>query len=116
MIVFNEDGCIKCGACQGTCPTSAIEVTPNAILHCDTCGEEPKCADVCPQGALKVEMYEIAEGVEQARLVFNSILCDQCGKCEEVCPQEFQLHLLGKCQHIFDTLHRILQLLLIFHQ
>ncbi|MEE0901409.1 MAG: 4Fe-4S binding protein, partial [Methanobrevibacter sp.] len=22
MIVFNEDGCIKCGACEGTCPTS----------------------------------------------------------------------------------------------
>ena len=51
MIVFNEDGCIKCGACQGTCPTSAIEVTPNSIIHCDLCGEEPKCADVCPQGA-----------------------------------------------------------------
>ena len=51
MIVFNEDGCIKCGACEGTCPTSAIDVTPNAIIHCDTCGEEPKCADVCPQGA-----------------------------------------------------------------
>ena len=60
MIVFNEDGCIKCGACEGTCPTSAIEITPNAIIHCDTCGEEPKCADVCPNGALKVEEYEIA--------------------------------------------------------
>ena len=88
MIVFNEDGCIKCGACEGTCPTSAIDVTPNSIIHCDTCGGEPKCADVCPNGALKVEMYEIAEDVEQARLVFNSILCDSCGKCAEVCPQE----------------------------
>ena len=88
MIVFNEDGCIKCGACEGTCPTSAIEVTPSAIVHCDTCGGEPKCADVCPNGALKVEEYEIAEGVTQPRLIFNSILCDQCGKCEEVCPQE----------------------------
>ena len=88
MIVFNEDGCIKCGACEGTCPTSAIDVTPNAIIHCDTCGEEPKCADVCPQGALKVEEFEIAEGIIQPRLVFNSILCDSCGKCEEVCPQE----------------------------
>ena len=53
MIVFNEDGCIKCGACEGTCPTSAIAVKPDTIIHCDTCGEEPKCADVCPQGALK---------------------------------------------------------------
>ena len=72
MIVFNEDGCIKCGACEGTCPTSAIEVTPSSIIHCDTCGEEPKCADVCPQGALKVEDYEITEGITQKRLVFNT--------------------------------------------
>ena len=55
MIVFNEDGCIRCGACEGTCPTSAIDVTPTSIIHCDTCGGEPKCADVCPEGALKVE-------------------------------------------------------------
>jgi len=88
MIVFNEDGCIKCGACEGACPTSAIDVTPSSIIHCDTCGGEPKCADACPNGALKVEMYEIAEGIEQARLVFNSVFCDSCGKCAEVCPQE----------------------------
>ena len=68
MIVFNEDGCIKCGACEGTCPTSAIAVTPESIIHCDTCGEEPKCADVCPNGALKAEAFEIADGVIQKRL------------------------------------------------
>ena len=88
MIVFNEDGCIKCGACEGACPTSAIDVTPTTIIHCDTCGGEPKCADVCPNGALKVEEYEISEGVMQPRLVFNSVFCDSCGKCAEVCPQE----------------------------
>lgn len=89
MIVFNEDGCIRCGACEGTCPTSAIDVTPTSIIHCDTCGGEPKCADVCPEGALKVETYSIAEGAEeQIRLVFNSTLCNSCGKCEEACPQD----------------------------
>ena len=76
MIVFNEDGCIKCGACQGACPTSAIDVKPDSIIHCDTCGEEPKCADVCPNGALKAEAFEIVDGVSQIRLVFNSVLCD----------------------------------------
>ena len=95
MIVFNEDGCIKCGACEGTCPTSAIEVTPTSIIHCDTCGGEPKCADVCPEGALKIEDFAIVDGVEQARLVFNSVLCTSCGKCEEVCPQE-TLHVTGE--------------------
>ena len=69
MIVFNEDGCIKCGACEGTCPTSAIAVKPDSIIHCDTCGEEPKCADVCPNGALKAEAFEIAEGVSQSIIV-----------------------------------------------
>ncbi|WP_404806712.1 4Fe-4S binding protein, partial [Methanobrevibacter smithii] len=89
MIVFNEDGCIRCGACEGTCPTSAIDVTPTSIIHCDTCGGEPKCADVCPEGALKVETYSIAEGAEdQVRLVFNSTLCNSCGKCAEACPQD----------------------------
>ena len=63
MIIINDDGCIKCGACEGTCPTSAIELTPTTIIHCDLCGGEPKCADVCPQGALKAEEYEIAEGI-----------------------------------------------------
>ena len=32
MIIINDDGCIKCGACEGTCPTSAIELTPTTII------------------------------------------------------------------------------------
>lgn len=89
MIVFNEDGCIRCGACEGTCPTSAIDVTPTYIQHCDTCGGEPKCAEVCPEGALKVEYLSIDEdSMDQPRLIFNSTLCNACGKCEEACPQQ----------------------------
>ncbi|KUK74514.1 4Fe-4S binding protein, partial [Methanobacterium sp. 42_16] len=26
MIVVNKEDCIRCGACQGTCPTAAIAV------------------------------------------------------------------------------------------
>lgn len=89
MIVFNEDGCIKCGACEGACPTSTITVTPTYIQHCDMCGEDPKCAEVCPEGALKVEMFTVDENaLDQPRLTFNSSLCTSCGKCEEVCPQK----------------------------
>lgn len=89
MIIFNEDGCIKCGACEGTCPTSAIDVTPETIIHCDTCGGDPKCAEVCPEGALKVEYITVDEDHDdQIRLIFNSILCNSCGKCTEVCPQQ----------------------------
>ena len=32
MIIINDDGCIKCGACEGTCPTSAIELTPTTLM------------------------------------------------------------------------------------
>ena len=88
MIIFNEDGCIRCGACQGTCPTDAIDVTPTYIQHCDTCGGEPKCAEVCPESALKFEYFTVEEDqLDQPRLTFNSALCTQCGKCQEVCPQ-----------------------------
>jgi len=87
MIIFNEDGCIKCGACEGTCPTTAINVTEKTIIHCDLCNNEPNCAEVCPEGALKVESIIIDENADpQPRLVYNSKLCNQCDKCVEVCP------------------------------
>ncbi|PKL66144.1 MAG: ferredoxin, partial [Methanobacteriales archaeon HGW-Methanobacteriales-1] len=55
MIVVNKEDCIMCGACQGTCPTAAIEVTPSNVIFCDICGGDPKCVATCPQDALKVE-------------------------------------------------------------
>ncbi|WP_409200517.1 4Fe-4S binding protein [Methanobrevibacter sp. DSM 116169] len=89
MIIFNEDGCIKCGACEGTCPSAAIDVTEKQIIHCDMCNGEPKCAEICPEGAYKVESIIIDENADpQPRLTFNSIACNQCGKCVEICPQE----------------------------
>ena len=86
MIIINDDGCIKCGACEGVCPTAAIEVGDH-IVYCDTCNEEPKCAEVCPKGALQVEDIAIdEEGNTQVRLIFNKTKCDECGDCVEACP------------------------------
>lgn len=89
MIVFNEDGCIKCGACEGVCPSDAIDITQEQNIHCDMCNNEPKCAEICPEGAYKVESIIIDEDADpQTRLVFNPRLCNQCGKCVEICPQD----------------------------
>ncbi|MCC7554305.1 MAG: 4Fe-4S binding protein [Methanobacteriaceae archaeon] len=89
MIIFNEEGCIKCGACEGTCPTSAIDVTQKQIIHCDLCNNEPKCAEVCPEGAYKVEDIIVDENADpQPRLVFNPIACTECGKCIDICPPD----------------------------
>ena len=90
MIVVNQDDCIKCGACEGTCPSSAIQVGEKQIVFCDTCGGEPKCAEICPNGALTVDEVAVDdEGNTQVRISYNPALCDKCGgepKCMDVCP------------------------------
>ena len=89
MIVVNKEDCIRCGACQGTCPTAAIEVTPEDVIYCDICGGEPKCVATCPTGALKLEDLVVDEaGNTQGRIVFNPDKCNECGDCVEVCPPQ----------------------------
>ena len=51
-----SDECIKCGACVGACPVSAItegdkkmEVDASTCIDCGTCEGE------CPTGAIKAE-------------------------------------------------------------
>ena len=87
MIVVNQEDCIKCGACEGTCPSAAIELENQKVVYCDVCGGEPKCIDACSQGALTVDEITIDEkGDAQARIVFNPAKCDECGDCVDVCP------------------------------
>ncbi len=87
MIVVNKEDCIRCGACEGTCPTAAIAVSPEDVVYCDVCGGEPKCVDICPTGALKTDELVIDEsGKTQTRVVFNPNLCNKCGDCVEICP------------------------------
>ncbi len=50
------DKCIKCGACEGACPVSAISEGADRFVidagECLSCGS---CADVCPQEAIAEE-------------------------------------------------------------
>lgn len=49
-----SDECVKCGACQGECPVSAItEGDDKYIIDPDTCIACGACAGVCPVGAPK---------------------------------------------------------------
>ncbi|MDD6284620.1 MAG: 4Fe-4S binding protein [Firmicutes bacterium] len=47
------DECIKCGACEGGCPVSAIsEGDAKFEIDAATCIECGACADGCPMGAI----------------------------------------------------------------
>ena len=89
MIIVNNEDCIKCGACEGTCPSAAIKVTPDNVINCDICGGDAKCVAACSKGALSVEPIAIGDdGVTKDRIVFNPLKCDECGDCTEVCPTQ----------------------------
>jgi len=89
MIIVNKEDCIRCGACQGICPTAAIAVSPEDVIYCDICEGEPKCVEICPTGSLKVEELVLDEsGESQTRIMYNPATCDQCGDCVEICPPQ----------------------------
>ena len=48
-----DDKCIKCGACAGTCPVSAIsEGDETFVINPDECIECGACAEGCPVEAI----------------------------------------------------------------
>jgi len=54
MYVVVEEECISCMACEGVCPTGAIEMKAGDIAcinqdKCEACGD---CVDICPTGAI----------------------------------------------------------------
>ncbi len=56
MAYVISDECIQCGACEGTCPMSAIsEGDGKYEIDADTCIDCGSCADGCPVGAISPE-------------------------------------------------------------
>lgn len=56
MAYHIDDNCISCGACEGSCPVSAIsegedkfEIDPNLCIDCGA------CVDACPVDAIHPE-------------------------------------------------------------
>jgi Fe-S-cluster-containing hydrogenase component 2 len=53
-VVIDKEKCNDCALCIAACPFSAINLTPDKkVLLCDVCGGNPKCAEMCPTGALQ---------------------------------------------------------------
>ena len=52
----DADKCLGCGACEGTCPVSAIKVDGDkAVVDADTCVSCGACAGACPAEAITVD-------------------------------------------------------------
>lgn len=50
-----SDECVKCGACAGSCPVSAIEEGDAKYVVTDGCIDCGSCESVCPTGAIVAE-------------------------------------------------------------
>ena len=50
-----SDECVKCGACEATCPTGAITEGETKYVVGDACIDCGACESVCPTGAIAAE-------------------------------------------------------------
>jgi len=69
MFIRQED-CISCYACEGECPTKAInhdeegrfKIDPRLCLECEGFYEEPQCVAICPIDGCIVRLEGIDYG------------------------------------------------------
>jgi Fe-S-cluster-containing dehydrogenase component/DMSO reductase anchor subunit len=75
IVVHLDDQCIGCGYCTFTCPYEVPRLNERLgiVRKCDLCtgrlaaGEAPACAQACPNGAITVEVVDVADVVERSR-------------------------------------------------
>lgn len=48
MYVINKETCVACGACEGTCPVSAISASEGRYEIGDSCVDCGACTGACP--------------------------------------------------------------------
>lgn len=53
-VKVEQETCIGCGACVGTCPVQALELNEDGKAQCneDTCVDCHACIGACPTGAI----------------------------------------------------------------
>ena len=51
-----SDSCVSCGACEGSCPVSAITSGADQYeIAADSCIDCGACVDLCPTGAIAAQ-------------------------------------------------------------
>jgi DMSO reductase iron-sulfur subunit len=68
IVVHSTDACIGCQYCVWNCPYSVPQFNPErgVVGKCDMCkgrleeGQEPACVNACPEGAIEIEIVNMA--------------------------------------------------------
>jgi len=55
LLTINRYKCCYCGACVGSCPSTALELVETWGEVSDECTGCGRCAKICPVGALEVK-------------------------------------------------------------
>src|SRR5690348_1066210 len=69
VVLHSADACIGCQYCTWNCPYGVPQYNParGVVGKCDLCygrlseGNTPACADACPEGAIQIELVNIAQ-------------------------------------------------------
>ena len=80
IVLHDPNMCIGCQYCTWNCPYSVPQFNPErgVVGKCDLChnrlqeGREPACVSACPQGAIEIELVNIAEWKSIAAIAANA--------------------------------------------
>ncbi len=106
---YIQKQCIRCGACQGSCPEGAIRLSPSegpyVRIDRDLCTRCGACVSACPTTALSFDGSEISAEEAAATLVRDIEFYRQSGGGitisggDPLVQHEFALEVLRRCRH-----------------
>lgn len=54
-MIVDQNKCLHCGGCVGSCPQNAIFLHDFYLTFSDKCNRCKRCVNLCPVGALSLE-------------------------------------------------------------